>query len=424
MLFLLPRYASAALVEIDTNTGFKSVYLAENTSASTVTVALVVLAGEVDVEGPEGLSHYLEHLMFWHADNAGGPGLHARGGNAWVNGIVSSYYNQSEKTDLPAMLEFIARLYTPPDLDKDFMLRERSVVAREYDLRVSENPDWRIRTAIRRHLYNNHPVSRSVIGTPESIQSLSIESAVDFHRRYYHPRNSVLFISGDISQTDAVNAVNSHLHHLESGNLHAAEWRSANLISEFDKTFEFIDDQARYERLLYGSLSRYPKNINGVKRWYALKMLESILDSALDGGVARPLRMDNFILRSFAINMHGLLKGSFEFSMYAEPDKGIDLPQATEAIADALRTIAKQGVPLKTLERVRKRMLQTEQRIADDQIDNYWRMAVQLSEGVKPVSGQEHLDQIKAVSLAEVNRLLDALANPVRRSIAHIKPPQ
>lgn len=423
-LVLLPINASAALVEIDTDAGFKSVYLAENPSASTVTVALVVLAGEVDVEGPEGLSHYLEHLMFWHADKAGGKALHARGGNAWVNGILSSYFNQSEKTDLPDMLEFIARLYTPPDLDKDFMIRERSVVAREYDLRVSENPDWRIQTALRKKLYNNHPVSRSVIGTPESIHSLSIESAVEFHRRYYHPQNSVLFISGDISQHEAVSAVNTYLPQLQSGNLHAAGWRNADIISEFDKTFDFVDDQVNYERLLYGSLSRFPENLQGAKSWYVLKMLERIIDSALEGGVARPLRMDNFILRSFAIGLHRLLNDTFEFNMYAEPDKGVDLPKATEAIEDALQTIAKQGIPENTLERVRTRMLQTEQRIADDQFDNYWRLAVQLSEGVKPVSGQEHIDQIKAVSLAEVNQLMNALANPARRSIAHIKPSQ
>lgn len=423
-LFLLaaaPFTASASLIEIETDTGFKSVYLSEDQSVTTITVALVVLAGEVDVEGPEGLSHYLEHLMFWHADKAGGT-LHARGGNAWVNGIVSSYFTRSEKTDLPEMLEFIARLYTPPDLDRDFMLRERSVVAREYDQRVSENPNWRIRTEIRKQLYNDHPVSRSVIGTPESINSLSIETAIAFHRRYYHPQNSVLFISGDVSESEAVNAINAHLAQLEIGSSHAAKWREFDVSESLDKTTGFADDQVNYERLLYVSLSKYPETLSDTNSWYVLQILKRIIDSALEGGVAKPLRMDNFIVRSFSIEMHSLLKGTFEFIIYAEPDKGVSLSRATEAIDEALRSIAKQGIPEKTLERVRKRMLQTEHRIADDQFENYWRMAQQLSEGFKPVSGQEHLDQIKAVSLAEVNQLLQALANPARRTIAHIKP--
>ncbi len=422
LLALMPGSASASLIQIDTDTNFKSVYLSENPSSSTVTVALVVLAGEVDAEGPEGLSHYLEHLMFWHADNAGGRSLHARGGNAWVNGIVSSYFNQSERVDLPDMLEFIARLYTPPDLAKDFMIRERSVVAREYDLRVSENPDRRVHAEVLRDLYNDHPVSRSVIGTPESINSLTIESAIDFHRRFYHPENSVLFISGDISHDDAVKAVNEHLDELKSGNLHAAQWRNLDVGNSHDKTTEFIDDQVNYERLLYKSLSHFPESMSEVKSWYARRMLNYVIDSALEGGVARPLRMDNFILRSFSIEMYSLLSGTLEFTLHAEPDKGVSLPQATKAIKDSLLEIAASGIPEKTLERVRKRMLQTQQRNIDDQFNNYRRMALQLSEGISPVAGDKHIEHIKSVTLADVNQLLDVLANPTRRSIAHIKP--
>ena len=226
---LVSGRASSSLVELETDTGFQSVYLLEDNSTSVVNVAVFVLAGEVDVEGPEGLSHYLEHLMYWHADNAGGQNLHARGGNAWVNGIVTSYYSQSESSDLPELLEFIARLYSEPALTNDFMIRERSVVAREYDLRVSENPDRRARTKIRKDLYDQHPAGRSTIGTPASIGSLTLDQAHDFHRRYYHPQNSVLFVSGDLTATDAVEAVNKHLHKLEGGSQHAAEWRNSTV---------------------------------------------------------------------------------------------------------------------------------------------------------------------------------------------------
>ena len=422
LLVQTPHTASAALLEIDTDTGFRSVYLSQNHSVSTVTVALVVLAGEVDANGPEGLSHYVEHLMFWHADNAGGQTLHARGGNAWVNGIVTSYINQSEKNDLPVMLEFIARLYSPPDLEQEFMIRERSVVAREYDLRVSENPDWRAHTEIRRDLYNRHPVSRSVIGTPESIHSLSVESAVDYHRQYYHPENSVLFISGDLTVQEAANAVNENLQQLKSGNSYAAEWRDAEITGNLDKTTEFIDEQVNYNRLIYMSLSHIPKRMDDVKSWYALYMLNNIIDSALDGGMARPLRMENFILRSFSIEMQSALNGTFEFVMQALPDRGVDLTQATKAIEETLQEIAVKGIPGSTLERIRKRMLQTEQRNTDNNFSNYFRMARQLSAGIRPVTSQAHISFIEAVSVSEVNQLLNVLASPTRRSIAHIKP--
>ena len=162
--FVLPSNASAELVELETDTEFASVYLLETPESPVIRVSLTVLAGEVDVAeitdatAAEGLSHYLEHLMFWHADNVDdldSEEIHARDGNAFVNGILTGYFNEGERAELPAMFEFVARLFTPPTLKSDFMLRERSVVAREYDLRVSENPNWRIYTDVRRDLYND-----------------------------------------------------------------------------------------------------------------------------------------------------------------------------------------------------------------------------------------------------------------------------
>ena len=421
-LMLISAQASASLVELDTETEFKTVYLSKDQSASTVTVALFVIAGEVDVQGPEGLSHYLEHLMFWHADSVNGDALHARGGNAWVNGIVTSYYNRSESSDLPDMLEFINRLYSLPALNMEFMLRERSVVAREYDVGVSENPDWRTYTEIRRGLYNQHPLSRSVIGTPESIHSLAVEQAEDFHRKYYHPQNSVLFISGNLTPQTVVSAVNEKLGQLDAGTPYEQEWRSKKITGDYDITTEVIDGQVDYERLVYLTLSKIPDSVDAVSNWYTLRVLESIIDSALTGGIARPLRMDNFILRTFELSLGSTMQDYFELSLFAAPDKGVTLQRSTDEIAKALQSIAAKGIPEETLERVRARMLQTEGRNANDADSDYVRLAEQLSAGITPATEDQHLNFIKAVTLEDINNYIDALANPARRAIAHIKP--
>lgn len=417
-----PLIAIADLVKLDTNVGFDSVYLLEAPDAPTVTVALTFLAGEVDVEGPEGLSHYLEHLMFWHADNVADQQIHARGGNAWVNGLVTSYYNEGEKSDLDDMLEFARRLLGPPELDKDFMLRERSVVAREYDLRVSENPDWRIQTNIRRDLYDNLPVSRSVIGTPESIHSLTLAQAYKFRKQYYHPANAVLFISGNLDREEAKVVVNSHFAGIKPGQRHAAQWRTARIKKTSDTAQKFADSQVNYERLKYLTLSEWPDSENATNNWYTLWFLHSVLDSALEGGIARPLRMDNFVLRSFNIGLTTYLKDYFELVLHAEPDKDVTLEQASKAITETFAALASSGIPDATFERVRSRILQTEYRKNKDNESHYSRMSRQLSSGLSPVTSSEHIEHIKKVSLSDVNDLLRALANPKRRSIAFITP--
>jgi len=398
----LSGHALAELVKLETETPFDSVYLLENSATAEITVGLIVLAGEVDVTGPEGLSHYLEHLMFWHADNIDDQQLHSRGGNASVNGFVTNYYNTGEKSELDDMFEFIKRLFTLPQLDRGFMVRERSVVAREYDLGVSENPDYRIYTSIRRKLYNNTPVSRSVIGTPKSISALTQAQAFQFHKKYYHPANAVLFLSGDIPKEEAERLVNSRFNSLEPGVRHVGSWRNKKINAVADLTQVFTDSQVGYERLIYLALSNWPGELgdadsNRIRHWYTLKLLGAVLDSALDGGVARPLRMDNFILRSFNMNLASLLENHVEFALFAEPDKG-------------------------ALERVRARMLQTESRTATSRNHTFSLLAEQLSSGLTPVASGDHLDYIKEVTLEDVNHLLRALATPERRAIAFIKP--
>ena len=179
--------AAAELIKIDTDTALKSVYLIPDDTAETVRVSAVILAGEADSDGPEGLAHYLEHLIFWHADGVSNRVFHNRGGNAWVNGIITNYYTDGPKAELDDLFAFAGRLVTPPALDPAFMADEKRIVAREYDLRVSENPRSRVRQRMNRKLYSDNPVGRSLIGTPQSIESLDLDMVERFRREFYVP---------------------------------------------------------------------------------------------------------------------------------------------------------------------------------------------------------------------------------------------
>lgn len=417
---LIPSLCAADLIKLTTNTGFNSVYLLEIPEAPTVTVALTVLAGEVDVDGPEGLSHYLEHLVFSQADGIADQQIHARGGNAWVNGIITSYYNDSEKSDLEPMLTFVRKLFDPIALDAGFVLRERDVVAREYDLRVSENPERRILTALRQNLYNDLPVSRSTIGTLQSIGSLTIAQAAKFHKRFYHPANSVLFIAGNISKADATKAVENILSELPHGDHNPARWRQAQIEESADTVEVIQDEQVNFDRLLYLSLFEWPEKQSDIDNYYSLWILRNILDSALDGGIARPLRMDNFVLRSFELEVSSYLSNYVELTFYGEPDKGVELEQAATAITDTFKMVAESGIPAKTLQRVKTRLLQTQKRQRQNTESHYNRMSEQLSAGLSPVTYSQHIKNIEKVSLQDVNELLQALVSPKRRAVALI----
>jgi zinc protease len=56
-------------------------------------------------------------------------------------------------------------------------------------------------------LYAGHPYSRSDEGWPETVQAITLDDLVGFHRKYYGPRGMVISIVGAVEPEKAVSAV-------------------------------------------------------------------------------------------------------------------------------------------------------------------------------------------------------------------------
>ena len=425
-LLCMPSWGFADIQPLNTDTPLRAVYFIPDTETELISVAMIVLAGEVDFKGPEGLSHYLEHLTFWHADNVKGEVIHAREGNAWVNGLVSSYYNRGEAAELQDMLTFARRVLTPPKLSNVFMTGERDVVSREYDYRVSENPDWRVFTDVRKQLYANHPVSRSVIGTPESIASLTIPHAMAFHKQFYSAENSILLISGNLKSEQLVDKIefafgNNVSEISDAASFHAQDWRKLPVTGKLDTTPSYKESQAKSSRLIHTSLTKWSSEGGALQDEYTLQFAQRLLESALPGSLAKPLRLDNFIISEYQLGLWKLLEDQVELYVFAWPDEGVTVDEASASLKAALKAIGDNGVPIKSFERIKKRWLQTARREGQSANTHLWRAWHHITLGLTPNGQEEHLRHIEAVNLSDLNELLIALGSPQRNVVGLIK---
>ena len=65
-------------------------------------------------------------------------------------------------------------------------------------------------------LFPDTPYGVESGGDPECIPELTYEAYLDFHRRYYHPSNSYIYLYGDLDMADALNFIDTHyLRHFE-----------------------------------------------------------------------------------------------------------------------------------------------------------------------------------------------------------------
>jgi zinc protease len=75
-------------------------------------------------------------------------------------------------------------------------------------LQVSlENPEYVADAVFRRLVYGFHPYAWPLSGTPETIERLTRDDLVAFHRRYYVPNNAIMAVVGDVTVEEAFEEV-------------------------------------------------------------------------------------------------------------------------------------------------------------------------------------------------------------------------
>ncbi len=76
-------------------------------------------------------------------------------------------------------------------------------------LRVSlEDPEYVADAVFDRLVYGFHPYGMPHTGTPESIDSITREDLLAFHRKYFAPNNAILAVVGDLTAAEAFDTVN------------------------------------------------------------------------------------------------------------------------------------------------------------------------------------------------------------------------
>ena len=100
--------------------------------------------------------------------------------------------------------------------EKDEELKVNGVVYNEMKGAYS-NPDSVLESRIMRALYPHTTYANESGGLPADIPNLSFEEFLEFHKRYYHPSNSYIYLYGDLDMEEKLN------------------WLDENYLSHYDR---------------------------------------------------------------------------------------------------------------------------------------------------------------------------------------------
>jgi predicted Zn-dependent peptidase len=388
---------------------FADAVMITNAEEKNVYLYLVFPSGEAANPQDEGLAHYVEHLA-WLSALGGSGRVQTRHTNAWTNRFSTGYWQKTVGGELHGDLRTLISVSMPLSVEPEFALEERSIILREYDYRIAERPLYPVFLDMDRVLYGYGTLARSIIGEPSVIAEFSLEAAAVLHKQSHILSDATLLVYGDVNIAQFEAAVASLAGEeepkpvtrstdtwVEHGS--AKDSAAASLPALSEGTF------------LYRKLVPLAPCGDPVHCAMVAHIAESALVSSLPGGLAGPLRFDQFVARSFSFNI-GLIGNDYvEISFTAHPDNGVSLEELESAFRNAFLTTLEKGLTQETFGRVASRVEGQLSSVLDRDRPSYNRdLALgRLMLGQSIFSLSDKVITVESIRLEDVNQFLKSL---------------
>jgi predicted Zn-dependent peptidase len=150
-----------------------------------------------------GISHLLEHMVFKGTERRSARDLalelEVRGGSldAYTGRDATSYQAHVLDADLPLAVDILTDLVRRPLLRESDLESERNVILEEIH-GVEDTPDDLVFELHAATLWPDHPYGYSILGTPETLASLSADDLRCLHQSNYHRGNCVIAAAGNV----------------------------------------------------------------------------------------------------------------------------------------------------------------------------------------------------------------------------------
>ena len=159
-----------------------------------------------------GAAHYLEHLLFKGTERRSAldisAAIDAVGGemNAFTSKEYTCFYARVLDVDLPLAVDVVSDLVTSALLRAKDVDGERDVILEEIAMR-DDDPGDLVHEEFADAMFGKTPLGRPILGTVETIESITPRAIRAFYHRQYRPENIVVSATGNVDHATVVRMV-------------------------------------------------------------------------------------------------------------------------------------------------------------------------------------------------------------------------
>lgn len=186
-----------------------------NTRASSAGI-YVDLGGRDEPSKMIGAAHFVEHLVFKGTTRRTAfeiaCELERVGGemNAYTTRENTCFHAVSLREHLPLAIDVLCDVVSQAQFDNNDFEKERQVILQEIDMSADLLEEY-VFDLFYEHIYKGHPLSRPILGTRDSLMSISRDQLRDFYQKRYHGKHIVVAVAGDVNHQQVVELVEKNL---------------------------------------------------------------------------------------------------------------------------------------------------------------------------------------------------------------------
>ena len=385
--------------------------------SQSIAVGIWINSGSRDEsEDKSGFTHFLEHMVFkgtpkWSAkdiafefDSMGGD-LNAATGKEYT-----CFYARILSENLEKSLEIMFDMIKNPLLDPTDISNEIQVVLEEIAMH-NDSPDELVLEYLARALWGNHPAGKSVLGSAETIQKITREKLMEFHKNTYVSSRMIISAAGNLDHEKLCELVLTHTEDIPKG-----EPPQRRNIPKFNPNTIIVNKKTEQAHLSIGSHG-LPA---GHEDRFALAVADNILGGSMSSRLFQIIREEKGLAYS-VYSFNTMLTGCGLVGIYCgtSPSQTKEVVGLIERILDDIR---ERGFESEEMDRAKNHLKGSLLICMEDNSNRMNRLAKAELAGLELLTVDEVLARIMKVSLKDIDKVFAQTWGENKRGVAIVGP--
>jgi len=204
------------------------------------------------IKVPNGIAHFLEHKVFVQENNPQPEQFYGNNGslcNAFTTFKNTSYLFSGTDNiieNVTYLLDFVQNLY----LTDENVESEKGIITQEINM-CNDRPSDLLYDTIRKNAIKLNPFKESIIGTVEDINNITKELLEKCYKRFYHPKNMFLVVTGNFNKDEMMKAIKENQNSKKFEKAKEIKLKTYNEPDEIVKAKEVIRCNTNVPKMAY-----------------------------------------------------------------------------------------------------------------------------------------------------------------------------